>query len=102
MDELSALGVLEDHNFFSGVPDSLLATFISAIDDRKKAQHVPAVNEAHAIAIAFGAMLAGEDACVYLQNSGLGNIINPDFGNRGIVRRTRPKRDLCGLDRLPF
>jgi len=77
MDELSALGVLEDHNFFSGVPDSLLATFISAIDDRKKAQHVPAVNEAHAIAIAFGAMLAGEDACVYLQNSGLGNIINP-------------------------
>jgi len=77
MAELTNLGVLKNHTFFSGVPDSLLAVFIDAIKDRKEAQHVPAVNEAHAIAIAFGAMLAGEDACVYLQNSGLGNIINP-------------------------
>ena len=30
-----------------------------------------------ALAIAFGAMLAGQEACVYLQNSGLGNMINP-------------------------
>ena len=30
-----------------------------------------------AIGIAVGAELAGKKACVYLQNSGLGNTINP-------------------------
>ena len=40
-------------------------------------QHITATNEGQAIGIAVGAELAGKKSCVYLQNSGLGNIINP-------------------------
>ena len=75
--ELESIDFIKNCAFFTGVPDSLLSEFIRSIDQRKSVQHVPAVNEAHAIAIAFGAMLSGVEACVYLQNSGLGNIINP-------------------------
>lgn len=63
-------------DLFVGVPDSLLKEFISEIDKTNK-KHVIATNEGQAIAIAFGAMLSGKTPCVYLQNSGLGNIINP-------------------------
>lgn len=64
------------YDFFTGVPDSALKEFQNSIlaSDIK---HVPAVHESQAVAIAFGAELAGKKACVYLQNSGLGNIINP-------------------------
>ena len=75
--ELKSVNAIKECQFFTGVPDSLLTDFIRSIDKRKNVCHLPAVNEAHAVAIAFGAMLAGKEACVYLQNSGLGNIVNP-------------------------
>ena len=65
------------YDIITGVPDSLLKNVISKINTFSETIHVPSVNEAHAVAIAFGAMLAGKRAAVYLQNSGLGNIINP-------------------------
>lgn len=68
--------IKDDVDLFVGVPDSLLKDFINKIIKSKK-NHIIAVNEAHAVAIAFGAILAGKRPCVYLQNSGLGNIINP-------------------------
>ena len=77
VEDLTSIDKVNDCRFFTGVPDSLLNTFIKSIDYKVGAKHVPAVNEAHAVAIAFGVMLAGIDACVYLQNSGLGNIVNP-------------------------
>lgn len=61
---------------YIGVPDSLLKNFISKIN-KSKIKHIVATNEAHAIGIAFGLILGGRTPCVYLQNSGLGNIINP-------------------------
>ena len=64
-------------NFFTGVPDSLLKSFILKLNNSKNIIHIPALNEAHSIGIAYGAMLAKKNSCVYLQNSGLGNIINP-------------------------
>ena len=67
---------LNQYDFFVGVPDSALKGIIEQIEKTDK-RHIIAVNEAHAIAIAFGAVLAGKNPCVYLQNSGLGNIINP-------------------------
>jgi len=67
---------LNQYDFFVGVPDSALKSIIEQIEKTNK-KHIIAVNEAHAIAIAFGAILAGKNPCVYLQNSGLGNIINP-------------------------
>ena len=69
--------LLDDgYNFFTGVPDSGLKPFINEILNTD-VKHVTATNEGQAIGIAVGAELAGKKSCVYLQNSGLGNIINP-------------------------
>lgn len=63
--------------FFSGVPDSILKNFTKLID-KKKLKHIKAVNEGSAVSIAIGEYLStGKLPCVYLQNSGLGNAINP-------------------------
>ena len=67
---------LNKYDFFVGVPDSALKNIIKQIENTNK-KHIIACNEAHAVGIAFGAILAGANPCVYLQNSGLGNIINP-------------------------
>ena len=63
------------YDFFTGVPDSRLKSFIIEIE-RSGFEHIPALNEGQAIGIAVGAELAGMKSCVYLQNSGLGNCIN--------------------------
>ncbi|WP_151702630.1 phosphonopyruvate decarboxylase [Nitrincola alkalilacustris] len=64
---------------FAGVPDSLLANLCAYIDDHCTAQeHIITANEGNAVALAAGYHLAtGRYACVYMQNSGLGNTINP-------------------------
>lgn len=67
----------EGYDFFTGVPDSGLKTFIEDVNGLPAEQHVPATWEAEAVAIAAGAQLAGRRACVYLQNAGLGHTINP-------------------------
>ncbi|CAE7775787.1 bcpC [Symbiodinium pilosum] len=66
-------------SFFAGVPDSLLKDVCAYITDNVPgSQHVIAANEGTALAMAAGHYLAtGSVACVYLQNSGLGNTINP-------------------------
>jgi len=66
----------EGYEFFTGVPDSGLKPLINEIIE-SGVKHVIATNEGQAIGIAVGAELAGKKSCVYLQNSGLGNIINP-------------------------
>ncbi len=65
--------------YFSGVPDSLLKDLCAYIDDNLPAQnHVISANEGNAIAIAAGQFLgSGKPSVVYMQNSGLGNTINP-------------------------
>ena len=63
-------------NFFTGVPDSTLKQFIYNIN-LYEYPHIIAVHESQAIAIGVGAMLGSKKACVYMQNSGLGNIVNP-------------------------
>lgn len=64
---------------FAGVPDSLLKNMCAYITDYCDAQHnIIAANEGAAVGIAAGHYLAtGKPACVYMQNSGEGNIINP-------------------------
>ena len=64
------------YNFFTGVPDSGLKSFINDII-KSDYKHIIATNEGQAIGIAVGAELVGKKSCVYLQNSGLGNTINP-------------------------
>jgi phosphonopyruvate decarboxylase len=65
--------------FFAGVPDSLLKDFCAFVTDHApRERHVITVNEGSAIALAMGHHLAtGEAGLVYMQNSGLGNAVNP-------------------------
>jgi len=65
--------------FFTGVPDSLLKDLCAVIETRTNAsRHIIAANEGNALAIASGYYLAtGKPGVVYLQNSGLGNLVNP-------------------------
>lgn len=63
----------------AGVPDSALQPFCNYLNeaDHGFAHYVPA-NEGAAVGLAIGNYLATEaPACVYMQNSGIGNIVNP-------------------------
>lgn len=66
-------------NFFTGVPDSLLKNFCSYISDNVPEDcHIINSNEGSAVALASGHYLAtGKPTLVYMQNSGLGNSVNP-------------------------
>ena len=66
-------------NFFTGVPDSLLKNICSYItDNTEKKNHIISSNEGASIGLAIGYNLAtNKIPLVYMQNSGLGNIINP-------------------------
>lgn len=65
-----------DISFFTGVPDSLLKEFCSVID--KKKNHLSSINEGSAVGLGVGYYLAKKKIpLIYLQNSGLGNIVNP-------------------------
>lgn len=66
-------------DFFTGVPDSTLKHFCSLLDDNAPANnHIISSNEGAAIALATGYYLAtNKIPLVYMQNSGLGNAVNP-------------------------
>jgi phosphonopyruvate decarboxylase len=66
-------------DFFAGVPDSLLKNICAYITDHFNAEHnIITANEGAAIGLAAGHYLAtGKPACVYMQNSGEGNAVNP-------------------------
>jgi len=65
--------------FFSGVPDSLLKDICAYItDNAPKKNHIIAANEGNAIALAAGYHMAtNKIPLVYMQNSGIGNAVNP-------------------------
>lgn len=69
-----------DIEFFAGVPDSLLAPFTEGIMTQYgiSDKHIITVNEGNAVALAAGYHLSfGKVPCVYMQNSGQGNMVNP-------------------------
>ena len=67
--------------FVTGVPDSQLKSVCEEVYCRygiNSKRHIVAVNEGNAVALASGFHLAtGRLPLVYLQNSGLGNAVNP-------------------------
>jgi phosphonopyruvate decarboxylase len=75
VDALQARGI----DYYAGVPDSLLKEFTSCIAARcAPTAHLIAANEGGAVAAAIGFHLAtGRTPLVYMQNSGLGNAVNP-------------------------
>jgi phosphonopyruvate decarboxylase len=66
-------------NFFTGVPDSILKNFSYILNlSKKNINHIIAANEGSAVALAAGNYLSTKKLpLVYMQNSGLGNAINP-------------------------
>jgi phosphonopyruvate decarboxylase len=68
-----------DVSLFAGVPDSLLKDFCAYVTDHTpKERNVITANEGGAVALAMGHFLAtGKLGLVYMQNSGLGNSVNP-------------------------
>jgi len=80
IDTVKIFHLLSDETgLFTGVPDSLLKDFCACITDHVPAgRHIIAANEGAAVGIAAGHYLAtGKPALVYMQNSGLGNAVNP-------------------------
>lgn len=64
--------------FFTGVPDSYLNGFCNYALNNCCERNVIAANEGNAVGIAAGHYFAsGEIPLVYMQNSGLGNAVNP-------------------------
>ena len=66
-------------DFFTGVPDSLLKNMCAYITDHIESQNnIIAVNEGTALGLAAGYYIAtGCIPIVYMQNSGIGNTVNP-------------------------
>lgn len=75
IDALKERGV----GLFTGVPDSLLSSLCALLDDHSTpGEHIISANEGNAIALAAGFHLSsGKIGAVYMQNSGLGNCVNP-------------------------
>ena len=65
------------HDWYSGVPCSILTPFINYAIGDARLSYVAAANEGDALAAAAGAFLGGRRPIVMMQNSGLGNAVNP-------------------------
>ena len=80
LDQKAAFEIL-DHcgiSFYAGVPDSYLNGFCNYAMSHYPERTVIAANEGNAVAIAAGHYMAcGQLPLVYMQNSGLGNAVNP-------------------------
>ena len=69
----------EGISFYTGVPDSLMKNFTGYLQDNcSEDRHIITANEGLAVALASGYYFqTGKMPLVYLQNSGLGNVVNP-------------------------
>lgn len=99
-------------DYFCSVPCSYFGPVLSVLESRAELCYQVAAVEAEAVAMAAGATLAGRNALVMLQNSGLGNCVNPissllaPFGipmvmlvsHRGLdeVDKKAPQHDMMG------
>jgi len=65
-------------NFFTGVPDSVLKELSTSLQNKTKKNHIIATNEGAAVSLGIGHYLSTKRVpCVYMQNSGLSNALNP-------------------------
>lgn len=84
LEQLEKMGI----STIAGVPDSTLKQFCDGIQAYKgNLQHYVAVNEGAAVGLAIGSYLAtSRPSCVYMQNSGIGNAVNPlaSLANRDV------------------
>lgn len=69
-----------DADFYTGVPDSLLSPLGNYLMENYgiSSKHIIGTNEGNCVGMAAGHYLAtGNVPVVYMQNSGIGNSINP-------------------------
>lgn len=64
-------------HFFAGVPCSLLANILDYALRDDEIMYVPAIREDVALGLASSAYFLGRIGGVLMQNSGIGNIVNP-------------------------
>lgn len=71
--------ILKQNGFgpYTGVPCSILSPLINYVISNPDMPYYPATSEGEAMGIAAGISLAGNLPVVMMQNSGLGNAINP-------------------------
>ena len=62
---------MKRYDFVVGIPCSRLKDLTASIDN-----YIPCTREDEALAIAIGASLVGKKPLVFLQNSGLGNLVD--------------------------
>lgn len=79
---MNVCDLLEELNsdFYTGVPDSQLKALCNYLVDNFgiSGNHIISANEGNSVALAAGYYLAtGKIPVVYMQNSGIGNIVNP-------------------------
>lgn len=78
MIKLINLLIKNDLTFVTGVPCSIFKDFLAYINDTGRINHIPAASEGEACAIASGYYLSTKKIpIVYMQNSGLGNSVDP-------------------------
>lgn len=82
MEVQTIINLLRDMNiaFYTGVPDSQLRALCDCLMEGKGigGEHVITANEGNAVALAAGEYLAtGRIPVIYMQNSGIGNAVNP-------------------------
>ena len=64
-------------HFFAGVPDSTFGSAYNALVQDPEIRYVPAVREDVALGVASALYFAGKRGAVVMQNSGVGNLVNP-------------------------
>jgi len=71
--------ILKEHGVRSGtgVPCSYFTPLVNQMVADPELDYIPATSEGEAVAIAAGLVAAGRPAFALMQNSGLGNAVNP-------------------------
>jgi len=76
----SLISLLKKNNsdFYAGVPDSVLKELSYSLQKKGKKNHIIATNEGSAVSLGIGHYLSTKKVpCIYMQNSGLSNALNP-------------------------
>ncbi len=85
--ELSNVLKALDYDLYTGVPCSFFKTMIDTAILDEDVAYIAAANEGAAVALAAGAEAGGRKPVVMVQNSGLGNMINPLTSLASIYRQ---------------
>lgn len=68
----------EDLNFITGIPCSIFKYFLAYLNKTERMKHISVSSEGEACALAVGYYLSTKKIpIIYMQNSGLGNSVNP-------------------------